>query len=227
MRSHLRQTVKQKAQCSQMMKRTIVHPRTKGPKRRIHPLRYFHTVKTPPSMTFLDSSAGIFNWTSTSLWSKLTKYTSSCFMETKELKEMQTSLWFAEILATFPYGENKTSVGDAVGKDSLQIWAGWMEAQPAAEISTCGKLSLLPPKSFPWLGVREQSCVVWPAAAIPSAGLSCLWGLSPKSGLLCSGHGKVQLLQLLPELSSGLPKEAELSMPCLRALAVQLMTALL
>lgn len=49
-------------------------------------------------------------------------------------------------LATFCYGGNKTSVGDAVGKHSLQIWVGWMEPQSAAEISPCEKLvcSLLP-----------------------------------------------------------------------------------
>lgn len=110
--------------------------------------------------------------------------------------------------------------GDAVGRESLQIWAGWMEPQPA-EVSTCGQLSLFPPS----LGSVWGSRGMWFGQQVQSLLLSCpaCGGFHQSQG--CSG--KVQPLQLLPELPSGLPKEAELSMPHLRALAVQLMTALL
>uniref|UniRef100_A0A663DJS5 Uncharacterized protein n=1 Tax=Aquila chrysaetos chrysaetos TaxID=223781 RepID=A0A663DJS5_AQUCH len=63
------------------------------------------------------------------------------------------------ILATFCCGGNKTSMGDAVGKDSFQIWAGGMEPQPAALRSEPGDLhhggaGFVPPS--PLLSVRER-----------------------------------------------------------------------
>lgn len=81
-------------------------------------------------------------------------------METKELKETQISHCGLPkaILATFCCGGNTASVGDAVGKDSFQIWAGGMEPQPAALRSELGDLhhgraGFVPPS--PWLSVKE------------------------------------------------------------------------
>lgn len=82
-------------------------------------------------------------------------------METKELKEMQISQHGLPkaVLATFCCGGNKTSMGDAVGKDSFQIWAGGMEQGPAALRSEPGDLhhggaGFVPPS--PLLSVRER-----------------------------------------------------------------------
>lgn len=73
-------------------------------------------------------------------------------------------------LATFCYGGNKTSVGDAVGKHSLQIWVGWMEPQPAAEIS----LHLWEAGLFPAsLGSGWGSRAVWFGQQLQSLLLGC------------------------------------------------------
>lgn len=122
--------------------------------------------------------------TSIGFWIRhcINKYALSCFTETKELKEMQISHCGLPkaILATFCCGGNKTSMGDAVGKDSFQIQAGGMEPQPAALRSELGDLQyggagFVPPS--PWLSVREleqcglvSSCVTLWWVVLPLGG---------------------------------------------------------
>lgn len=103
-------------------------------------------------------------------------------METKQLKETQISHCSLPkaILATFCCGGNKTSMGDAVGKDSFQIWAGGIEPQPAALRSEWGDLhhreaGFVPPT--PWLGVRElEQC------GLVSSCVTLWWVILPLGG---------------------------------------------
>lgn len=93
------------------------------------------------------------------------------------------------ILATFSCGGKKTSVGDAVGKDSFQFWAGRLEPPPAALGSEPGDLycgeqvcSALPlaqceAAGAVWFGQRLCDLVV----GCPTSGRT-----SPKAALLCS-----------------------------------------
>lgn len=93
------------------------------------------------------------------------------------------------ILATFSCGGKKTSIGDAVGKDSFQFWAGRLEQPPAALGSEPGDLhrgervcSALP------LAQSEAAGAVWFGQWLCDLMVGCptSGGTSPKAALLCS-----------------------------------------